>query len=92
MMMVNRKFAQFLASWLLVMPISCSATADDFDDFEKNFDLMTDDRPVPNQVIQPPWFKASFLDLADDLEEAGVEKKQGLRFILARKIVHTAGP
>ncbi|MGB5226133.1 MAG: thioredoxin fold domain-containing protein [Arenicellales bacterium] len=85
MMIVNSKFAQFLASWLLVMPISCSATADDFDDFEKNFDLMTDDRPVPNQVIQPPWFKASFLDLADDLEEARVEKKAGIAVYFGQK-------
>ncbi len=28
---------------------------------------MSDDRPVPNQVVNPSWFKASFLDLADEM-------------------------
>lgn len=84
-MIILNKNTAFIASFLVLMLACFSLLADEFDEFEKNFDLMTDDHPVPNQVVNPAWFKASFLDLADDLQEAGEAKKAGIAVYFGQK-------
>lgn len=85
MIILNSKFIHFVTSFLLLLLVCAAVVADELDEFEKEFDLFTDDRPVPNQVINPPWFKASFLDLADDLDEARQEKKTGIAVYFGQK-------
>ncbi len=43
------------------------------------------DRPLPEPVQHPGWFKLSFLDLAEDLEETRAAGKQGLIIYLGQK-------
>ena len=62
-----------------------AASADELEEFEKELDLLTDDRPVPNQVIQPEWFKASFLEFADDIREAKEANKKGIAIYFGQK-------
>jgi thioredoxin-related protein len=54
-------------------------------EFDKEFELLSDDRPVPNQVVHPSWFKASFLDLGDDLKEAKEANKTGIAVYFGQK-------
>ena len=71
-----------IASMLVFLPV----LADEFDDFDKQVDqLVYDDRPVPDQVVMPAWFKNSFFDLKDDLEEAKEAKKAGMAVYFGQK-------
>jgi len=85
MIITNKKYPLFLTGYFLLVLFGLPLMADELDDFEKTIDLMSDDRPVPNQVVNPSWFKSSFLDLADDLEEARVEKKRGIAVYFGQK-------
>ncbi len=44
--------------------------ADDDVSFEEAFELGFNDAPVEREIIHPEWFKESFLDLREDLEDA----------------------
>lgn len=44
-----------------------------------------DDTPLSEPLAYPPWFKLSFLDLADDLDEALAAGKQGLMVYFGQK-------
>ncbi|MDT8388418.1 MAG: thioredoxin fold domain-containing protein [Thiogranum sp.] len=44
-----------------------------------------DDAPLTEAVGFPAWFKLSFLDLADDIEEAGTAGKRGLIVYFGQK-------
>jgi thioredoxin-related protein len=61
----------------------CEPLDDDFDSFgdEASFD----DAPLPEAVTYPAWFKLSFLDLADDLDEAMAGGKRGLLVYFGQK-------
>lgn len=85
MIILNSKIIHFLTSFLVLLLVCAAVVADELDEFEKEFDLFTDDRPVPNQVINPSWFKTSFLDLAEDLDEASQEKKKGIAVYFGQK-------
>lgn len=74
-------FVCSFASVLVFLP----ALAGEFDDYDKQVDQLVDDRPVPNQVVIPAWFKNSFLNLKDDLEEAKEAKKIGLAVYFGQK-------
>ncbi len=52
--------------------------ADDDISFEEAFELGFNDAPVAREIIHPEWFKESFLDLREDLEDAISEGKQGI--------------
>ena len=40
--------------------------------------LVFDDKPQLREIIHPEWFKTSFLDLGDDLEQALQSGKNGI--------------
>jgi len=67
-----------IASMLVFMPVLAG-------EFDKQVDRLVDDRPVLNQVVIPAWFKNSFLDLKDDLEEAKQAKKTGIAVYFGQK-------
>ena len=41
-------------------------------------DITFDDSPLDDALILPDWFKASFLELEDDIKEAKEQNKKGL--------------
>jgi len=51
---------------------------DEFDRYVLELDLIPDDRPVADEIEHPTWFKVSFLDLKDDLDEARAAGKRGI--------------
>jgi thioredoxin-related protein len=74
-----------LAIFLACFPVFAEELEDFDKEFDKEFEVLIDDRPVPDQVIHPSWFKASFLDLSDDLKEAKEEKKSGIAVYFGQK-------
>jgi len=46
--------------------------------FEEAFELGFNDAPVAREIIHPEWFKESFLDLREDLDDAIAGGKQGI--------------
>jgi thioredoxin-related protein len=85
MITLQNKISQVVAGGLVCLLMCFSAHADEFDEFDKEFDVLVDDRPVPDQVIHPSWFKHSFLDLSDDLKEAKEGKKSGIAVYFGQK-------
>jgi thioredoxin-related protein len=85
MITLQNKISQVVAGGLVCLLMCISAHADEFDEFDKEFDVLVDDRPVPDQVIHPSWFKNSFLDLSDDLKEAKEGKKSGIAVYFGQK-------
>ena len=53
-------------------------------DFEDD-PLVFDDFPLEDPLKYPPWFKQSFLDFPEDLEEALQKKKQGIIVYFGQK-------
>ena len=60
-----------------------SLAAEEFD--EDDWDNAFDDRPVADAIIYPDWFKKSFLELPDDLEEAIEAGKKGIIVYFGQK-------
>ena len=85
MMLSSKKLCQYFAYSLVSMLVLLPLQASEFDDFEKQVDQLVDDRPVPDQVVIPDWFKNSFFDLKDDLEESKQAKKIGLAVYFGQK-------
>jgi thioredoxin-related protein len=85
MIYLHNKTTNYLIGLLACLLLCFPVYADEFDEFDKEFDVLVDDRPVPDQVIHPAWFKASFLDLSDDLKEAKEEKKSGIAVYFGQK-------
>ncbi len=54
-------------------------------EFEKNFEEGFNDQPLARKIDHPDWFKESFLDLRDDLEEALQNGKQGVALYFGQK-------
>jgi thioredoxin-related protein len=65
------RLGALICVWLL-LAASGAAAADNGDVFS------FDDSPRENPLVYPKWFKESFLDLPDDLEEAVQSGKAGL--------------
>ena len=61
---------------LLVHPLQ--ADYDEGVSFEEAFELGFNDAPLEREIEHPEWFKHSFLDLGENLEEALAEGKQGI--------------
>lgn len=55
-----------------------SIANDDESSFENAFKLGFNDSPVERDIPHPDWFKESFLDLRDDLDEAVSAGKKGI--------------
>ncbi len=80
-----------LMQWTLILlvlamvePVSAANEGDDFDSFgelEPGFD----DSPVQKEVRHPHWFRLSFLNLGEDLEEAISFRKKGLVLYFGQK-------
>ncbi len=73
-----------------VMLFVCSALYaaddDDFDNFEKNVDhLEFEDQPLEEPLEFPDFFKLSFLDLREDLQEAKEAGKAGIVLYFGQK-------
>lgn len=60
----------------------CDAKTDDFDSFGE---LVFDDLPLKDEIILPDWFKVSFLELQEDIEEASENHKRGLIVYFGQK-------
>lgn len=54
------------------------------DQFEQNQPPI-DDAPKPRDIIYPDWFKSSFLNLTEDLQEAIASGKQGIVLYFGQK-------
>jgi thioredoxin-related protein len=66
-----------LLCWTAAAPLF----ADEFDAFDKldqQIEMDADDSPVEDEIVHPAWFKLSFLDLRDDLQEAKEAGKKGI--------------
>ncbi len=83
-----------LALLLLILlwpaPVPAEPTVDDEDvDFEHFGEIETsaefDDRPLEEPISLPSWFKLSFLDLGEDLNEALQTGKRGLIVYFGQK-------
>lgn len=48
-------------------------------------DEVFSDETLSSEIVLPSWFKLSFLDLQDDLDEAVTEKKKGIIIYFGRK-------
>ena len=71
----------FLMQWiLLLVPVYCDAVAASIDTQE-----VFDDQPLDEDLITPDWFKVSFLDLQEDLDEVVKHGKQGLIVYFGQK-------
>ena len=75
----QRVCAVALGFFVPVFP-SLATASDDADDvsFEEAFELGFNDAPLEREIDHPEWFKESFLDLRDDLQEAIAAGKQGI--------------
>ncbi len=82
MMFFSKKCYQYFIFSLVSMLVFLPALADESD---KQADLLLADRPVLNRVVIPAWFKKSFLNLKDDLEEAKQAKKIGIAVYFGQK-------
>jgi thioredoxin-related protein len=70
---------------ILLALSATSSHADELDEFARQIDVLTNDRPVPNEVVHPSWFKISFLDFADDIKEAKQANKKGIAIYFGQK-------
>jgi thioredoxin-related protein len=61
----------------MLLSSGASGTQEDIS-FEEAFELGFNDAPLEREIEHPDWFKESFLDLRDDLEEARANGKQGI--------------
>jgi thioredoxin-related protein len=79
----------FLRGWLLlgvglmgvVLTAQAGTVAPESDPFEMSFE----DAPRARDIVYPEWFKPSFLDLRDDLQEARAAGKRGLILYFGQK-------
>lgn len=82
--MLERVIAQKIHSYALIWVVSF------FPQFalaaDETFDVQgLDDNPRIRNIQHPDWFKVSFLDLRDDLDEAIVEGKKGIIVYFSHK-------
>ncbi|MBF0265488.1 MAG: thioredoxin fold domain-containing protein [Gammaproteobacteria bacterium] len=64
---------------LIFNPIAYAQSEQDDEDFS------FDDAPVSNEIKYPQWFKNSFLDLSEDIEEAKQNNKKGIIVYFGQK-------
>jgi len=81
--MPGPQFKLCIGMLLLLSGMVSMATVAGFDDVEE-FPLF-DDRPLEEPLEFPDWFKLSFLDLGDDIEEAREAGKAGIIVYFGQK-------
>ncbi len=62
---------------LIFFPIT-AVNAKQSSSFQKDFEEGFNDAPLEREIHHPEWFKESFLDLREDLQQAKAEGKQGI--------------
>jgi thioredoxin-related protein len=70
---------------LFAFNLQALTTSPEQDDFEKEFELGFNDAPLAREIDHPSWFKESFLDLRDDLQEALDSGKKGVALYFGQK-------
>ena len=55
------------------------------DDFDRFGELVFDDQPLIDEIVLPDWFKVSFLELQEDIQEAAENNKRGLIVYFGQK-------
>lgn len=63
----------FISSWIF----TCQASS--------NNDIVFDDRPLDEPLVLPDWFKLSFLEISEDINEAKEQNKKGLIIYFGQK-------
>ena len=76
--MLKPAFHQFALILILLGPLLPVQADEDDVSFEEAFELGFNDAPLEREIEHPPWFKDSFLDLRDDLDEALDQGKKGI--------------
>lgn len=74
-------FRPLIIQLALLLALVCSGPAMASLDSENVFD----DQPLDDDLVMPDWFKVSFLDLQEDLDEAMANGKQGLIVYFGQK-------
>jgi thioredoxin-related protein len=69
---------------ILSLPGVCSANTVS-KSFEEEFENEFNDQPLSREIEHPEWFKESFLDLREDLEEAKQAGKKGIALYFGQK-------
>jgi thioredoxin-related protein len=89
--MLRKNSSQAVLSLLLGGLLAAAASlaqADEFEQFDKldeQAQMGADDSPVEEDIVHPSWFKFSFLDLRDDLQEAKEAGKKGIALYFGQK-------
>lgn len=87
-MLVNKIIPKFLFSCILFFLSGSAVLAGQaFEDIDLDtFDpFVFEDRPLPESLSHPAWFKLSFLELQDDLQEAIDAGKKGMVLYFGQK-------
>ena len=82
--MKNLQFFLFIIFSIFLLTGNSSAKSTEEDDEWEEFAAF-DDSPVIPEIIYPDWFKESFLELQDDLEEALDAGKKGIIVYFGQK-------
>ena len=61
------------------------AVSEEDDDWGEEWESSFDDRPVIPEIVYPEWFKKSFLELPEDIEEAVAAGKKGIIVYFGQK-------
>lgn len=78
MKMLTFTFLSNLIISVLFFSIPNTLTANPQSNFEKDFEQGFNDAPLEREIQHPEWFKESFLDLREDLQQARAEGKKGI--------------
>lgn len=80
------RYFQFLIVVVLFHSAFNSTCADEDEvSFEEAFEVGFNDGPLTREIDHPDWFKESFLDLREDLDEAITDGKQGIALYFGQK-------
>ncbi len=75
---MHSKFCKVLIVVLFIFQAFSSLANAENINFSEQFENGFNDSPVESEIIHPQWFKDSFLDLRDDLDDAISQGKQGI--------------
>jgi len=78
------RFTVLVNVLLLLCSMTCIAEPADVFEDDDEFPLF-DDQPLAEPLAFPDWFKLSFLDLPEDIEEAGAAGKAGIIVYFGQK-------
>ena len=83
------RLRSFVRGWLLLgiglLGVTLSAQAGTVAPESDPFEMSFEDAPRARDILYPEWFKPSFLDLRDDLQEARAAGKRGVILYFGQK-------